>query len=99
LPGDQAQIGVPKENVDPLVPDEFQLELDPVTGKALVLVGAVQCDSVTVGAGRGRKTEFVTFRTSLLDPDPIDVPPPGYVPLGHAYTLWFASDNPDMVDY
>lgn len=97
--GIQAQIRVPKQNVDPLVPDEFQLELDPVSGEALVLVGAVQCDLLAVGAGKGRKTEFVTFRISLLDPDPTHRPPAGYVPLGHAYTLWFASDNRDMVEY
>jgi hypothetical protein len=96
--GVQAQIPVPVENIDPLVPDDFQLELNENL-KASVLVGAVQCDFVTVGAKKGRKTRFVTLRVALVDPDPTDLPPPGYVPLGHAYTLWFASDNRNMVEY
>ncbi len=63
------------------------------------MIGAVQCDMVTVGANKGGKAEFVTLRVSLLDPDPTTPPPAGYVPLGHAYTLWFASDHRGMVEY
>lgn len=102
--GLQAQVPVPVENVDPLVPDEsvspdFEIQVDPVTGMASVTVGAVQCDFVTVGRNKRPKTEFVTFRVPIEDPDPDDLPQPAYADAGHAYTLWFASDNHDMVKY
>lgn len=102
--GLQAQIPVPVENVDPLVPDDsvppdFEIQVDPVTGMASVTVGAVQCDVVTVGRNKRSNTEFVTFRVAVDDPDPDDLPEPGYADGGHAYMLWFASDNHDMVKY
>lgn len=75
MPRDPGRIPVPVENVDPLVPDElgnandFRIAGDPAG--ATVGVGGVQCDLVTVAGNARPKTEFVTFRVEIDDPDPV----------------------------
>jgi hypothetical protein len=101
--GIQAQIPVPPENVDPVVPNQpgnendFRLKLGEVTpGTATVLVGAVHCEEMAI-AGISRETRFVTLRVLLEDPDTSDAPGPGRIDGGHQYMLWIASDNPDLI--
>ena len=106
--GVQAFIRVPAENVDPVVPDEFHLALDPA-GKALLQIGANRCEALAIGDRPGRTTTFATFRVGVCDPDddpvdpcnPLNEDPADLVnaELFNLYVLFVASDNPELVRY
>ncbi|MDP8931112.1 MAG: hypothetical protein M3O70_21695, partial [Actinomycetota bacterium] len=56
----------PRGRVEPLVPDQFTLWLDPITQEATVRAYAERCDAVTVD-GVTREVIWAAFRVDLAD--------------------------------
>jgi hypothetical protein len=106
--GVQAFLRIPPDNVDPVVPDEFRLALDPL-GRAQIQVAANQCERIAVGDGPARTTTFAAFRVTVCDPDddPVDPCNPlnedpadmANAELFNLYVLFIVSDNPEFVRY
>lgn len=92
----QVVLRVPPGNVDPLVPEPFELLLND--GKAGVSVGANHCQAVRIFRDgqlvSERETIFATLRVDIDEPpgDEADG-----VELFHNYQFWIASDNEDLV--
>lgn len=108
--GISAVLEAPLDNLDALVPGpakkpdaRFPILTITENGQTFgtLLAGAVHCSRLTITPpGSTQESTFVTLRVALADTDPENPPPgspPGYLDAFHAYALWIASDNPDMV--
>lgn len=94
----QVIIRIPPQNIDPLVPDEFQLVLNE--GMAGLAIGCNRCQHVRVFEGdrlvSDRETVFATLRVDVREPS-WDVTEGAEV--FHNYQLWIASDNKDLIRF
>jgi hypothetical protein len=102
--GVSAIVKVPWENVDPLVPDEFDVSVvaeDSKTGQryAGVVIGANHCDTVRVSPPRSEQgTTYATFRVAI-DALGDAQSEPDHIEGGQSYTFWIATDNRDLVRF